>query len=381
MRQRPPLQLIRKFFARANAEPVDRATLFLIGALVLVGIITFLSAALSLIAYHQTALLGRILITQIGIGVGVGGLAFFLLAHTPLRWVKASAPFVFGGAFLLGMLTFVPSLGVEINGARRWLDLGFTTFQTSELLKFAVVFAVAWALDRTRQIPWERRIPTVAGVIGLVVGLLLLQRDTSNLVVMLAAVGVMMFLAGLPWRYVLWALATVGVGFTALVFSRPYIWERIAVFLGLINDPIGAGFQVETAKIAIGSGGVWGQGIGAGLVKYSGLPQALNDSIFAIYAEETGFVGSLLVIALFVALGIRLGWIGWRLVAREPFGGLFLLGFATLLNMQAAWNIGAMAGALPLSGMTLPFFSQGGTSLLGLLAMSGIALHITRKRV
>ncbi len=372
---------IRKAVSHASRIPPDRLTLLLLGALIILGLITFLSSTLSLLATGENATLGRVLLTQLGFGVGVGIGLLMLASRLPLRWVRSTAPFFFFLALLLEILTFLPGIGIEINGARRWINLGFTTLQTSEVMKYAAFLAAAWVLSLPKRVPWHQRLTLLAIVLVPASLLLVIQRDTSNLVITILTVGTMAFVAGLPWRFIAWGLLGAVVGFLLLVVARPYIWTRLAVFLGLIDDPLGASYQVETAKIAVGSGGLWGKGVGEGIAKFSGLPQPLNDSIFATYAEETGFVGSLLLITLFMVLGARLLWLGYRLLPREAFGGLLLIGFATLLNMQALWNIGAMVGAFPLSGMTLPFFSQGATSLLLLLFASGVVLQATRFRV
>ena len=304
------------------------------------------------------------------------GLVLLVLAS---RWSYQSlrhvAPVLVLGSLvlLLGAL----AAGESINGARRWLQFGGITFQPSELAKLAVA---VWAALYLARRPAPRTLGELTNPIGLLVAvfcaLVLAEPDLGTVIAICLMVGAMLMVAGSPPRML--GLAGLIVG-TLVVFSiwlEPYRRTRIFSFIDPWHDAQGAGFQTVQAMIGLGSGGVFGVGLGQGVQKVFYLPEAHTDMIFAIVGEELGLVGVTLVIAAYAAFA----WAGFRIALRcnDPFGKTLAAGLTTLVCSQAALNLAAVVGIAPLTGIPLPLVSYGGTSLVVLLASVGILLNIAR---
>lgn len=206
--------------------------------------------------------------------------------------------------------------------------------------------------------------------------ILLLQPDTSTLVVITAAASGMFFAAGARWRDVgiLILIGIIALG--ALIAARPYVLDRITTFIDPTADQLGSGYQIKQSLIAVGSGKIAGRGFGQSVQKFGYLPEPTGDSVFAVAAEEFGFLGAMLIVALFVALVVRSFWIAVR--APDYFGGLVVIGITLLVATQAFVNISSMLGVIPLTGLPLPFISHGGTAMFVMLAGMGIVLNISK---
>ncbi len=304
----------------------------------------------------------------------VGGIALMLAAsHFDNRRLRAFAPPLVLVA--LGLCVAVLVLGAEINGARRWLNLGPASFQPSELAKVALLLFAALCLARKGA---PRTLGELWRPLGLTTcafcGLILLQPDlgtTISLVVMLAG---MLVVAGVPTRTL---AAAGGIAITvglAAIWVEPYRRARVFSFLDPWQDAQGAGFQNVQAIIGMGSGGLTGEGLGHGIQKINYLPEAHTDMIFAIVGEELGLVGTSAVIAAFAAFAFAGFTVALR--CRNPFGKLVAAGVTSLVCGQAAVNLAAVMGIAPLTGIPLPFVSYGGSSLVVLLGAVGIVLNI-----
>jgi cell division protein FtsW len=213
----------------------------------------------------------------------------------------------------------------------------------------------------------------ISGITGAV---MLSQPDTDTFAVMVLAAITMYFAAGGKFRHIA-VVGLIGIALVAvLAFQRPYLMSRFKVFLNPANDPRGSGYQVQQSLIAIGSGQVFGRGFGQSIQKFNFLPEPVSDSIFAVAAEEFGFVGAVMLVLLMFVFALR----GFRIATRAPdtFGGLLIVGIVILIITQSFLNIGSMLGIMPLSGLPLIFVSQGGTALLFALASVGIILNISR---
>lgn len=313
------------------------------------------------------------------IAVGLGVVAFAVVANLPLStWHKLQMPLL----VLAVIVAFaVRIFGEEIYGAYRWIQIGGFSFQAAELIKFALLIAVAgFLVDRARRGVLtdfkQGLLPLliVLGVIGIVVGGL--QSDFGSMVVMYAMIGAMTFVAGMPMKKVgAFVLAVAVLGAIAIIPSD-YRQQRLMTFFNPAQDCLNAGYQTCQALNAVGSGGLAGLGLGRSVQAYGYLPEAENDSIFAIYAEKFGFIGVAVLLALFLALFYRLK----RIIDRAPstFSRLIVVGVFVWLAAQSFINIGAMLGLLPLKGITLPFISYGGTSILFVMAALGVVFHISR---
>jgi cell division protein FtsW len=283
---------------------------------------------------------------------------------------------------LLLTLVFVPHLGKEVRGARRWIDLGPVNFQPSELVKVTLVFYLASLLSK--KVAQKAIRDSLSGYLRIwmisapIVLLVLVQRDLGTPVVLVLAVLLLLFLAGARGRHMAWTLLAVvpAGGLLCLDSNR---LERIASFLDPWADPYGAGYQLIQSLISLGNGGLGGVGLGNGTQKLFYLPDAHTDFIFSVMGEELGMVGCyvfLLLILLFVVIGVRI-----TLRAPDAFGVFLACGLTFLVGMQMAMNIAIALGLLPTKGMALPFLSYGGSSLLTTLIAVGLLISIARHGV
>jgi cell division protein FtsW len=318
-------------------------------------------------------------IVRHGIYLLLGAGAMYLTLQLPVKlWENAGPALLVAGMAILALL-LVPGIGREVNGATRWIGFGPVNLQPSELMKlFFVVYLAGYMTRRQRELQnsWAGMLKPL-GLLGAVVALLLLEPDFGAAVVIAGASMAMLFLGGarlLPF-IVLMAFALVGAGVMA-VWS-PYRLQRLITFLDPWSDQFASGYQLTQALIAFGRGEVLGVGLGNSVQKLFYLPEAHTDFVFAIIAEELGLLGCVAFIALFAALIARILWVG-RTAARKQqlFSAHVCFGVALLLAAQVFINMGVNAGLLPTKGLTLPFLSYGGSSLLILFAMMGLILRI-----
>ncbi len=357
----------------------DRVFFIIVAILVIGGAAVFLSAAFGLLA-REGASIGRLAMTQLVIGLIPGVIALAAIRFMQPSWImKAVVPFyVF--ALVLTSLVFIPGLGVHAGGATRWIDLGPVTVQPAEFLKPAVILMLALFLAKAKDKvkDFKQGLLPFGLILGIPVILLALQPNNSTILVIGATSVALYFLAGARWRD-LGLIALAGVAFIAiaLVF-RPYALDRVKTFIDPAADGLGSGYQIQQSLIAIGSGGMLGRGYGQSAQKYNYLPEPVGDSVFAVYGEEFGFVGTVLLVLLFTAFATR----GFTIAAEAAtaFGSYAVTGLTLLLTISAFMNIGAMLGIVPLTGLPLPFVSHGGTALLAALASVGVILNVAANR-
>jgi cell division protein FtsW len=357
-------------------KKVDR--LFLIISLLLItsGFFIFVSAALGILARSE-AQFQSILFSQIILGLAGGGMAMYFTSRIKYQFWKKYAFWVFLFSIILTTFVFVPGIGFEHGGAKRWLDIGFTTFQPSEILKLGlVIYLAAWFsfIKRKVESPYYGLYPLLA-MLGIAGALLLTQPDTGTFLIA-ASAGVAMFIvAGGKWQHfaILGIIGIVLVG--SVAYMKPYVMDRIQTLIHP-DDFHGSGYQIKQSLIAIGSGGIFGRGFGQSVQKFNYLPEPIGDSIYAVYSEETGFIGSSLLILLYLLFALR----GLTIASRAPdkFGGLLATGLVILIITQSMTNIGSMLALGPLTGVPLVFVSHGGTALFIAMAEVGILLNISR---
>lgn len=363
--------------SKRTKKEVDKLFLWLTITLVIVGFFIFVSASLGLYAREGLGLM-VVMLRQLFLGV-IGGLAvMWLLSHVSYKhWKKYALP-----VFLLSLgitcLVFVPGLGYSHSGATRWLDLGVVSLQPVELLKIGFVICLAawfaYAGDKIKTIKFGI-LPFLA-LLGLVVAVLFAQPDTGGIIVIGLTGVAMFFIAGARWLHII-GLGGLGVAALAiLAYSRPYIQDRLLTFVDSTVDPLGSGYQIKQSLIAVGSGEWFGRGFGQSIQKFNYVPEPIGDSIFAVFAEEWGFVGSVILILLFIAFALR----GYKIAAnaKDQFAKLLVVGLVTLIAAQSFVNIGALIGVLPLTGLPLIFVSHGGTAIFIALASVGIILNVSR---
>ncbi len=356
---------------------VDTWLLIIVAALVLFGLLVFSSASLGILA-RDAAKFSSVAFSHLFFGVLGGSIAAFIASRIPYRFWRKHAFYILVGALFLTLLVFVPGLGLEHGGAKRWIVVFGQSFQPAELLKIAaVIYGAAWLSGmRSRLHEVKCGLLPMLGLFAVVGIVMLAQPDTDSFAIICAAVMAMFIAAGGPWKHV---FAVVGIGLVALAglaVARPYVLDRLTSFADPTNDPLGSSYQLRQSLIAIGSGEVMGRGYGQSIQKFKFLPESVGDSVFAVAAEEFGFVGSVGIIALFMGFCVRTLHVARR--AADPFGGLLAVGILTIIVTQSFMNIASMLGLIPLSGLPLLFFSQGGTAMLVALGEIGILLSISR---
>ena len=357
----------------------DRIFFLIIVILVVAGIAAFASASLGLLA-REDGSPGRLAFTQLVLGLVPGVIALLVLRFTPQKMIAGFAPLFYIFSVGLTALVFVPGIGETLNGATRWIDLGFTTIQPGEFLKIGVVLMLAFVLARGKGKldEFSKGLLPFAFVVGLPLLLLIMQPNTSTAIVIALTAGAMYVLAGAPVRDILILVLGAVLVAAVLLGTRPYLVDRVTTFFNPSHDALGTSYQIQQSLIAIGSGGVAGRGFGQSAQKFNYLPEPQGDSIFAVVGEEFGFIGATFLVLLFTAFASR----GLSIAAEAStmFGSLAAAGLTLIIAISAFLNIGAMLGILPLTGLPLPFISHGGTALLAALASVGIILNVAAHR-
>ena len=313
---------------------------------------------------------------QIVLGLIPGLILGFLAFKIDLNKVKKWSLYLFLGNLVLMAMVFLPGIGLSIGGATRWIDLKIFSFQPAELLKITIpLYLTAWLSGLKKQID-KIKLLSFLVILALVSVILILQPDISTLILILCISGAIYFLSNTPTWHSLLMLAT-GIAILFLLINiAPYRMARFLVFLNPDIDPMGIGYQIKQSLIAIGSGGVLGKGIGLSKQKFGLLPNVVSDSIFSAFCEETGLLGPLVLIILFLALLLKTIKISQQ--TKNKFFKLLALILGIEIVLQAFLNIGAMTGIVPLTGTPLPFISYGGTHLVVELISIGLLLNISK---
>ncbi len=371
--------------ARVSAARGPDATLALLGlSLLLVGLIAISSASIEYAEWHfrnpwfhtQRHLIYLLLALA----------AAVVVYRVPLKfWLDTGWVWLFVALALL-ILVLVPGIGREVNGSQRWLPLGPFTLQPSEFAKLAmVIYLAGYMVRREHEVrhQWQGFIKPMAVLFAATL-LLMIEPDFGATVIVVGTAFGMLFLAGVKLGHFMLVLAGALAAMLVLVVSEPYRVQRLTAYTDPWADPYNTGFQLTQSLIAFGRGEWFGVGLGNSIQKLFYLPEAHTDFVFSIWSEETGFLGTVAVIALYAGLIGRILWVGRRAVlAHNPFGGYLCYGVALIFAGQAFINMGVSAGLLPTKGLTLPFVSYGGTSLIVCCSMLALALRVdndTRSR-
>lgn len=361
-----------------RAEPdFDRWLVFATVALCALGLVAMGSASMEY-AYEQYGNSFYHVIRHLiylGMAVGVGAVVYSI----PTSWFEREGWLLLFFAFALLLAVLVPGIGREVNGSRRWVVLGPLSLQVSEFVKgFVVVYLAGYLIRREAEVrrQWSGFIKPMA-VMGLVIALLLAEPDFGAAVVIMGTALAMLFLGGVRLSQFVAILGVCGSSAALMVLTSEYRMRRLTAFMDPWSDQFGAGYQLVQSLIAFGRGELFGVGLGNSVQKLFYLPEAHTDFVFAILAEEWGAIGACLVIGLFALLIARLLLIGRRAeLLGKRFAAYFTYGTAVIIALQVFINIGVNTGLLPTKGLTLPFFSYGGSSLLATLAMLAMVLRI-----
>ena len=309
---------------------------------------------------------------------GLGLVAMFITANTEYRVWKGFAKPVLIVCFFLLILVLIPGIGVVRGGARSWLGISSFGIQPSEFMKMGMILFLANWLGREDYdiSSFIRGLLPPLALIGTAFGLIMLQPDLGTGTVMMGAALMMVFTAGAKIKHLM-SLGIAGIaGFAGLIAAAPYRLQRITAFLDPWSDPLGAGYQIIQSLYAIGPGGLGGLGLGMSRQKYSYVPEPQTDFIFSILAEELGFIGGLAVLILFLIIV----WRGMKVAMSLPdrFGSYLAVGIVCMVAVQVVINIGVVIGMMPVTGITLPLISYGGSSLTLMLTALGILLNLSR---
>ncbi len=357
-------------------QKIDKVFLFSVIFLTVGGFFIFSSASLGLLARSGTQF-DSIALTQ-GLGLILGFIGMAFTAHLDYNIWRKYAFYIFLASIILNIIIFIPGLGIEHGGAKRWLDIGPISLQPSEFLKIGfIIYFAAWLSGVKDKISLFRYSLLPLLVIVAILGpILYLQTDTKTLVIIFMAGIAMLLVGGAQWKHIA-ILGLVSImAISALAYTRPYIKERLFTFVNPASNPQGSGYQIQQSLIAIGSGQMFGRGFGQSVQKFNFLPEPIGDSIFAVQAEEFGFAGSVTLIFVFLFFGFRALRIASK--STNQFGGLLVVGIVILVLSESFMNIASMLGVIPLSGMPLLFVSHGGTALLLVLAEVGMILNVSK---
>ena len=363
-----------------NKARFDKPLFISILLLALSGLLIFGSAALGVLSVNEIKFYS-IVKSQFIFAVLGGSVALFAGLTINPKFYKKYATSLFVTTLILTVCVFIPGLSVYHGGAHRWIDIGPLSIQPSEFLKFTlVVFVAYWCSTFKKYFDlysfgfFGYTIP-----LALVTILMLLQPDFGTYLVIFCSSFIVYYVGGAKLKHIGILLLSAFIGFTLLIAVRPYMLERVKTFVNTSHDPSGSSWQLNQSLIALGSGGIVGQGYGQSIQKFNFLPEPIGDSVFAVLGEELGYIGTIALISLYLFIIFRGIYISLR--TDDTFLKLLAIGITAILFMQAFLNIGSMIRLMPLMGIPLPLVSHGGTSFVIILFELGVLLGISKNRV
>ncbi|MEK7526267.1 MAG: putative lipid II flippase FtsW [Patescibacteria group bacterium] len=359
-----------------SSKRTDKLLFFLTLGLTVLGLVAIAdaSAPLALSSFGNSFYF----VKQQAISAVIGFIGLIILSNIHYSVWKKLAPVIFAVSVVSLIVVLLPGVGSKLLGARRWIVIGGFNFQPSEFVKISLSLFFAYLYARKSPYWWYLL------TLGILIGLIMLQPDLGTTIVVTTIGITQLFLAGIPLLYMTAILAGGGLLGTLLIFISAYRRERLFTFVNSIFDPIGktsdqastAAYHIRQILIAVGSGGMFGVGLGQSRQKYLFLPETATDSIFAIIAEEIGFVGSFVLIVIYAYFILRIIKIANK--APDEFCTVFVTGIAAWVAAQMFFNIGSNVALVPLTGIPLPLISYGGTSLIAMLSALGIVLNISK---
>lgn len=310
----------------------------------------------------------------------IGFIALLFFASIRLEVIRKYLPKIVIFTLIISILTFIPGIGIKKNGAARWIGIGSSTFQPSELIKMVLVLFLANIFAKKYDRFDEPSVSIYPATIlsGLFIAIVYLQNDLSTSLFLIFIAFIMFFISGVPISFFIKIMILVIPLVSFMVLTKEYRVERVISFFHPERDPLGAGYQVNAALSALGEGGFWGRGLGNGIRKISSIPEVQSDFIFAVWSEEMGFLGVLLYYALLLFFTIR--GVIVSINSTDRFRGLLGFGCTSVIFVQSIMNCGVIVRAFPATGVPLPFFSSGGSSLIITLCLCGLILNVSRHR-
>lgn len=359
---------------------IDMTLLWCVVLMLAIGFVMVYSASIAMSeAEKMTGYRSTYFMMRHAIYLTIGVVGALIVFQIPMQLWQRAAPFLFMAGGLLLVLVLIPGIGREVNGSRRWINLGVMTMQPSEVMKLlTVLYAADYTVRKAAFMDdFKKGFLPMFSVMVFMAALLLRQPDFGALVVVTAIAMSILFLGGLNWRVFAGLLVLLAIAFTVLIISSPYRLQRILGFMDPWADPFGKGYQLSHSLIAFGRGEWFGVGLGASVEKLFYLPEAHTDFLMAVIGEELGLIGVTVVLVLFATFIYRAFMVGREAMLREKyFAALVAQGIAIWLSVQAFINMGVNMGLLPTKGLTLPFLSFGGTGILVNCAAVAILLRI-----
>ena len=355
---------------------IDKVFLVSIILLTISGFIIFTSASLGLLA-RDGASFASVASKQL-IGLVIGCIAFYIMSRISYKELKKYSFYIFITALFINLLLFIPFFSMDHGGAARWIDLKFITFQPSEFLKIAfIIYFASWLSSVKEKVTTFKYGMAPYMILLAILSLLLLSQSDTDTLLVIAGTGIfMLFAAGGRIKHMAIIFAILFGIVMAVIIFRPYARQRVMTFLNPASASQSSGYQIQQSLLAIGSGGFSGRGFGQSIQKFNYLPEPIGDSIFAVQAEEFGFVGSVTLILMFLFFLFKT--IKISIQTEDIFGRLLVLGIAILIIVESFMNICSMLGIIPLSGMPLLFVSHGGTALIITLGAVGIIANVSK---
>ena len=357
----------------------NKSFLIHLGIIVFFGLI-ILASATSVIGYNAyDGDTYYFLKHQLLFGLLPGLFLFWLCSKIPYKFFEKHAGKLLFFSLILLLLVFIPGIGTHYNKARSWINIAGFSLQPSEIVKltFAIYLAVWFSKTREHVKSFSHGLIPFVILLGIPVLLIALQPDLGTALILVFISIAIYFSAGAKWKHLLTLFITGGVAVGGMILAAPYRMNRFLAFLNPNFDPQGAGYHISQSLIAVGSGGLLGLGFGKSRQKFEYLPEVAGDSIFAILAEELGFIISAIFVLLIIFFVLKL--FKYAKNSKDDFAKYLIIGIATWIGIQSVINIGAMLGVMPLTGVPLPFVSYGGTSMMILLASCGIVNNIIRR--
>ena len=364
--------------SNSGDKKIDKVFLGTVITLLIAGFVIFISASLGILA-KDSLQFTSVISKQIFFGIVLGLIACFVVSKINYKLYKKHATLIFLFSIILTAMVFVPHVGTDLNTfATRWISIFGFTFQPIAVLNIGlIIYWASWlASTKEKVTTFKYGFMPLLVIIGIVGVLLLKQPDTDSFVILCATALVMFIVAGGKLRYVA-LLGILGIICLAiLAFTRPYVMSRLLTYMHPGENSQTTGYQIQQSLIAVGSGQVFGKGLGQSVQKYKFLPESISDTIFAVLGEEGGFVWCVAIIIVFLFFVFR----GFKIAIRSPdtFGGLLVVGIVILTILQSFTNIASVLGIIPFSGLPLAFFSQGGTAMLMVLLQMGIVLNVSK---
>ena len=360
---------------------IDKFFLTITLILICLGVAMFVSASLGILVKNAKTFYS-VLFSQLILGLGLGFLGMFFCLKINYKFWRKYAFIIFFSSIILTAAVFIPHIGWSHGGAERWIKLGpLGTFQPVEFLKFGFVIYFAawlsWAKNRVKDFKFG--ILPFGIMMAIIAIILFKQPDTKSFILIMITGISMLFISGVPIKYILGIGAGALVVLGLLVTFTPYLQERVKTFIDPSQNIQGSSYQIQQSYIALGSGGILGRGFGQSIQKFSYLPEPQGDSIFAVLGEELGFIGAVAVILLYAFFALR----GLHIANNSPdlFSRLLVSGIVIMIAAQSFMNIASIVGVFPLTGVPLVFMSQGGTSLLIDLIAIGIVFQVSKFQV